>query len=115
MELNPCLGQTVNGYLLNIETTPVGVGLAVVYVVELVVDVVELASPAEFNEGQQFGRSSEQPINGTSIDPPSGKVRMVNWGSEQLSCLISRRKLMISLHYATYVPTSNAWPVNSLV
>ena len=77
VELDRYLGQTVNGYLLNIDTTPVGVGLVIEAVVD-VVDVAERSESAEFNEGQHSGRSSEQPINGTSIDPPSGKVRMVN-------------------------------------
>lgn len=48
-----------------------------------------LAGDVTPNEGQQSGRSSEQPINGTSIEPPSGKVRIVNCGRAHLRGLIS--------------------------
>ncbi len=75
------------------DTTPVGVGLGVVPVQEDVDapsfpdDPEDDAPPVsvgpdslKFNDGQQSGRSSEQPTRGTSTDPPSGKVMMVYCG-----------------------------------
>lgn len=85
------LGQTVNGALLSIDITPVGVGLEVVSIPEVTEaeavpdsvaeedsDSVSCGSCEKFNDGQHSGRSSEQPIKGTSKKAPFGKVRMVN-------------------------------------
>ncbi len=89
----------MSGALLSIDTTPVGVGLGVVPVHEVVSpdsdsdadsdavpeDSDASASPVfdgselvKFNDGQHSGRSSEHPTRGTSREPPSGKVMIVN-------------------------------------
>jgi len=77
------LGHTVRGASLNIEMTPVGVGdeLATV-VVELLPssDAVVVATGVRTNDGQHSGRSSEQPIKGTSINWPSAKWSAVYCG-----------------------------------
>src|SRR5689334_18379621 len=73
------LGQTVRGALLNMERMPVGVGLGVVPVQDVVgsspspldsvaaADAVPVSSGlglVKLSDGQHSGRSSEQPTNG---------------------------------------------------
>lgn len=65
------LGHTVRGAWLNIEMTPVGVREGFVAVAvgwSLCSDSVEMMTgDVRANDGQHSGRSSEQPIKGTSI------------------------------------------------
>jgi len=89
------LGHTVRGALLNIEITPVGVGEEpAIVIVELPLssDTVVVATGAvRTNDGQHSGRSSEQPINGTSIKWPSAYWSAVYCG-------------------IVHVPVSKDWP-----
>jgi len=69
------LGHTVRGAWLNIEMTPVGVRerpIAVAVEWSLCFDSgVVISGAVRANDGQHSGRSSEQPIKGTSIKWPS--------------------------------------------
>lgn len=109
------LGQTVSGALLSIEMTPVGVRDAVVlmFVAEPCgVDVDAAAS--KLRDGQHSGRSSEHPINGTSMKWPSAYCNAVYTGTEHLVF----RKHVLSENDSidtTYEPTRRACPVYGTV
>ena len=85
----------MDGALLNIDITPVGVGLGVVAVQDVVGKEFPLSSSdsmaaagaelvssgsrlVKLSKGQHSARSSEQLTKGTSIEPPSGDVNIVN-------------------------------------
>lgn len=92
------LGQIVRGDALNSEMTPVGVRDAeeVAVVPFELSDVDSVLSSGGLSDGQQSGRSSEHPINGTWIMLPFSKRIAVYIG-------------------IVHVPVSMAWPVYGVV
>lgn len=65
-------GHIVNGFRLNMEMIPVGVGAAVVLMLVAGLCEVDVETAVSMlREGQHSGRSSEHPISGTSMKLPS--------------------------------------------